>query len=72
MLHLKLSLSLADAKDLVLHIMHLGGNSDSADCPSRMNAVKITILACLHVMKQEAKFQTILLCITTNFAVLKW
>ena len=71
MLHLKLNLSLAEAKDLVLHIMHLGGNSDSADCPSRMNAVKITILVCLPVMKQEAKFQTILLCITT-FTFLKW
>ena len=68
MLHLILSLSLAGAKDLVLHMMHLGSHSDSTDCPSRMNVVKKLIfyqfvkkLIFCPVMKQEAKFQAIAL-----------
>ena len=58
-LHLKLTLSLAEVKDLVLYMMHLGGDSDNTDCPSRMNAVKNYFR--MPVMKQEAKFQAIAL-----------
>ena len=46
MLHLKLSLSLTEAKNLVLHMMHLGGQSVSTDIKNEC-CKKISILGCL-------------------------